>query len=139
MSERCQIRFTNGGVTAQINRHREGYPEGKDGVIEDLVNFRNEVEDNRLDDPSYGAANFIHWCKIQNEKAGHGFWSTGYGVESVGPIHGCERYIYVLDYPNIKFAKIEDHDQLDAFDRQQWDFEGTLDEAYAKYVTNHRY
>ena len=142
MSTRCQIRFQDKNTIAQIYRHSDGYPDGEGGVISDLIEYAKAVEDNRMDDPSYAAANFIHWNKLQHEKGdpkySPKFSSTGYGVEDPAKgIHGDESYLYVVEYPNIKVSHDFPNwgkDNAHAFEKAWWEFEGTLEEAYKKYV-----
>ena len=79
MSTRCQILFREihlgkdeetgkertWNFEAQIYRHSDGYPQG--GVLDDLEEFFDWNED-RNDDVSYTAANFIYYMKRDMER-----------------------------------------------------------------------
>lgn len=156
MSTRCQIRFEEYGQyddgtkyekKAQIYRHSDGYPSS---VMADLKKFYEWYSNPPLArefDPSYMAADFIYYMKLdlyKQVRAGddylQGYDKIGYGVESVGAIHGDEEYLYriVLDrvehpdetepiiYVSITFTEPE------GFDNTNWIEYGTLSVAYIK-------
>ena len=61
MSTRACVHFMiNGSAEAKIYRHSDGYPEG---LGQDLLNFfrelKDNVRDNRLNDPTYLAAKWV--------------------------------------------------------------------------------
>ena len=155
MSTRCQIRFEeeweyDGKMhkqIAQIYRHSDGYPDGHSGVIADMIKFiewyGNEPMP-RTGDITYACADFIYFMKnsIKDEYKKEGWDKLGYGVENPSDgIHGDEEYLYVVTYKDGKwYVKIsgvfptDDNGIEKAFENADWEFEGTLEEAYQKYV-----
>jgi len=155
MSTRCQIRFEEewewDGKThrqiAQIYRHSDGYPDGSCGVVSDLKKFfewYGSEPNARTGDVSYACADFIYFMKndMDDDLKKEGWNKLGYGVENPSNgIHGDEEYLYVVTYKDGKwYVKVSDifprEDEFlnTAFENADWEFEGTLEEAYQKYV-----
>ena len=162
MSTRCQIRweeeyeFENEEGKreivkniAQIYRHWDGYPDSVLGVISDLKKFLDWYEGEpmpRRGDISYACADFIYFMKKRyaernaDNPYAKGWEKLGYGVENPNDgIHGDEQYLYIITYKDGKWhikvsGQWSDDDTEKAFDKAEWEFEGTLDEAYEKYV-----
>ena len=150
MSSRCQIRWIeeweNGEKNIiQIYRHSDGYPAG---VIADLKEFIEWYESKpipRHGDVFYASADFIYFMKKRSEEYSIKGWEKlGYGVENPADgIHGDEVYLYIITYKHKQrkwYIKVSKHcgfpsyDTKNAFEKAEWEFEGTLNEAYRKYV-----
>ncbi|MEM4058432.1 MAG: hypothetical protein QXZ12_06895, partial [Thermoplasmata archaeon] len=142
MSTRCQILFEEIGenhsndkkycTKAQIYRHSDSYPSG---VIPDLMRFykwwQNEPMPRITPDPSYEAANFIYYMKLESYKKlledGNGRWigweKLGYGVGIPETIHGDEDYLWMVvwdtdKYPNENLPRIYVADVDSSNDRE---------------------
>ena len=136
MSTRSQIRFTgNNDITTQIYRHSDGYPEG---VIPDLKKFFAWYESEpqaRHGDSSYATADFIYFSKatLSEDLKKAGAYKIGMGVENKGEIHGDEEYLYTVDVDTHN-VKVQEADEKLGFEKSKVLFEGSLDDAYKKYV-----
>ena len=149
----------------QIYNHSDGYPEC---ILPDLRRLQRVIGRRvKHEDPSYIAAMFITVGKLGtvaglggeelapgdtfNEvydpeviaQSDVGKWlKLGYGVENVGPIHGGEEYVYIVDVSDPEwFVDVSEHngfprwdanDELedtDAFEEATWQFSGSLDDG----------
>ena len=162
MSTRCQIRFEEEWEwagkphkqIAQIYRHSDGYPDGVNGVVADVREFLKWYEGEpmpRQGDISYACADFIYFLKkriaehFADDPYGKGWEKIGHGIENPNEgIHGDEEYLYIVTYKDgewhIKvsghntFPRFDSEDTAQAFEKAEWEFEGTVEEAYEKYV-----
>jgi hypothetical protein len=140
---------SNYAIKAQIYRHSDGYPSA---VIPDLKAFYEwyTSEPNaRSSDPNYDAANFIYYMKLErynrmlnNGKVYDGGDKLGYGVESVGNIHGDEEYLWRIVWDEVKYPNenepriyVATHfidDKNLSFEQAVWHSYGTLSDAVKK-------
>ena len=158
MSTRSQIRFKEkGDQSTQIYKHSDGYPEGQGGVVSELyeffANYYMKDPQARFGDPSYAAADFIYWEKEKSRKSlGKQFEKSGYekigeGVQNRGMTSGSEEYLYTVTMKNqepnnpnsrsyiinLKIQQPKFYDEK-GFKNGKVIFEGTLIDAYRKYV-----
>lgn len=148
MSTRCQIRFVDKfNDISQIYQHSDGYPDSKNGVIQNLKDFFDWYYNEPMGksgDSSYAAADYIYFMKKKfygsKEMSDNGYDKLGFGVENVGKIHGDEEYLYIVDMsdaktPNeIKIYISSDFNEKSGFNTKKWEFSGTLKNAYKKFV-----
>jgi hypothetical protein len=164
MSTRCQIRFQDENGVAQIYCHYDGYPDGENGVIAELKRLRDFLEKAEVfRGADYLASQFIFWQKLNlilrmknclgikaieelldPEKSREAM--LGHGVEDPNAgIHGDEEYLYIVTLKSqshweVKvskrngFPRWEEPDIKEAFEKAEWEFEGSLEEAYERYV-----
>jgi hypothetical protein len=103
MSTRCCIEFVEGEhVSATIYRHSDGYPDGPGGVPADLLRFLMElkegVTDNRMNDACYLSAKFVVWQARQFTSApyasGHYMDFLSLGISASHESHGDLAFVY---------------------------------------------
>jgi hypothetical protein len=96
MSIRCVIHFCYGNrKEATIYRHHNGYPNGEQGVLADLIRFFDDVEKQctntlygcRFGDPSYLAAKYVVWQAARNH-ASDEMASRGNSLQSQREVGG---------------------------------------------------
>jgi len=158
MGTRCQIRFEDEDSIAQIYKHGDGYPQGESGIIMLLVQLQKYLLDTQtFRDASYTAAQFIFVNKviraIQSGKLNTikdllepmkkldkdvPYFLLEHGVEDTSAdIHGDEAFLYVvelIDSQNWDVAISSSFPEEDAFAHAKWQFDGSLEEAYKKFV-----
>ena len=96
MSTRCTIHFNDSNIIhAIIYRHWDGSP--KD-VLPDIAKFLNvcsQLEDTRLDDPSYLAAKFVVWQAHEYNTSQNLVDFLGVGICQQDPLN--IDYVYTID------------------------------------------